>query len=241
MFTHIYKYSVFVVSPWFQKEITWSPNWWLFPMLPRCWLLWWLWHHPWHHADAGTKQGWEDGSMEKQLYQQESTLWTAHGEKVQCFFKASAVCFFAFFLFGGSLWPLAWIPFRSMDSYTFTTFEPSEPPIQPLPKTWRFGIPQQWYGPWKKVTFPLNKWQICWISIISFHGGVLYRVSFGTRALTPPTFGCPGDSQLSSTGTFQVPKESFDASVDIGRHGGVGWVVMVWSIFAINREVFSVE
>lgn len=31
MFTHIYKYSVFVVSPWFQKEITWSPNWWLFP------------------------------------------------------------------------------------------------------------------------------------------------------------------------------------------------------------------
>ena len=72
---------------------------------------------------------------------------------VQWFFEKN---FQLFCLFGESLWSLPWIPFRSMDSYNFTTFLKWTTNTT-TPENWRFGIPQQWYGPWKKVTFPLNK------------------------------------------------------------------------------------
>ena len=139
---YIYIYSFFV-SLWFQEKITWSPNWWQ-TMILRCWLLWWLWHHPWHHADATSGSFWDKAGMGGWEYGQ-AVVWTkntpkkiAHGAGCSGFLKNN---FQLFVLFGESLWSLPWIPIRSMDSYNFTTFLKWTTNTT-TPENWRFGIPQ---------------------------------------------------------------------------------------------------
>ena len=228
-FIYIY-IIVFFVSLWFQEKITWSPNWWQ-TMLLRCWLLWWLWHHPWHHADATSGSFWDKAGMGgweygTRLYEKKPFY------RARCsgFLKNNISCvfFLCVFLFGESLWSLPCIPFH-WDTPTMI---------------WAL----------EKDFFPSTNGIFFGFLYVRFHGGYfiwyLLDTTFGsmtrlwssqTASLTPPTLGFSRWFMAIPNRNLPLPKESFDASVDIGRHGGVVWVVKVWSIFGINRTYYQFE
>ena len=206
MYIYIYIYSFFV-SLWFQEKITWSPNWWQ-TMILRCWLLWWLWHHPWHHADATSGSFWDKAGMGGWEYGQ-AVVWTkntpkkiAHGAGCSGFLKKkTSSCFF--------VWRISVI--TSMDPNPFDGFIQFHNFLEVNHQYNHSRKLTVWDTPtmiWavEKGNFSLKQIAIFWISIVRFHGWVLYRVSLGRHPWHLQPLDFPGDSQLSPTGTFLCPR-----------------------------------
>lgn len=231
---YIYSYIyiiVFFVSLWFQEKITWSPNWWQ-TMLLRCWLLWWLWHHPWHHADATSGSFWDKAGMGgweygTRLYEKKPFY------RARCsgFLKNNISCVF------------------------FCVFFCLENLCDHFHASHSIGIPQQWYGPWKKI-FSLQQMAFFLdFYMLGFTVGILSGI-FWTPLLVPwHVFGVLrphpwhlqpldflGDSWLSPTGTFLCPRNhlmqvltlvAMEVLFELGRCEA--FLVSIERIISLNR------